>query len=378
MKHRLCMLCLVPALWASALFSAAAAAPVATGAVTLEIPGQGTLLAQPAAPSAEGEPVSQLVFRKPGGMAEIVGTYEGLRFQKFFRADLDGDQVSEIIAAVRAMGSEEIMPMVFQGSGSFAQIFPRPNEANPIFGREVSIVPRKEGPTVCVRLPVTIHDFGPPQAFRREYYRLQGGTLTEVARSFDQGTHFNIAMNRAGFYFQQGRYLEALQGYEALTNGSAAASLPPEALGEALFYEAEARKFLKDVPRAIELYQRVVLEHSDSAFVDEAQRTCEFLSMNLQSMGALHLYIDLAKLAKQGKWQEVLLMLNRQKDLESSPTLGAHFLFLQAEAWIAVGKIEEALKVLSSIKQRFPESPLLEDVESTIQELDGMSEQDGL
>lgn len=364
---------------AGCLFSrmAAGTAPGDTGgnrSLRLEIEGVGAVVARPSSIDSDGDS-AQLLMEKQGGHLHVLSTFEGLEFASLFKADLDHDGAPEVIALARHHAGDDLMPFIYGGAPEFRRIFPDgEGEDNPIIGREISILQGESGPELCVKIPLTTHDFGPPDLFQAESYRLQGKQLIKTGETLTEATHYNQIMNRGAFEAQRGRYLDALKDYESVLgmNGGSM-KLPPEAKGEALFAAAECRAGLKDFATALELYRRVTVECSESPLSGKAGRESALISRHIDNPAALSLYMDIARSIRSERWHEALAMLDKCPD-ELRSRLGDHLLFQRGEALIGLGRIDEAVVIFKRLRSEFRDSTLAETALERIQELEGAPE----
>ncbi|MFZ2956081.1 MAG: tetratricopeptide repeat protein [Candidatus Ozemobacteraceae bacterium] len=340
----------------------------------LELPGTGNVIVRPAA-GTDDEGVSQLLLEKPGGDRHVLSSLEALDFITLLKGDLDGDQNPEVIAVARNRGGDELMPYIFSGTGSLKQVFPPGEEGNPLIGKEISLAPGPLGTTLAIKVLVNVHDYGPPDLYNIEYYRLRGGKLEKVGEKLLNGVHFNQRLNIAGNSFSKGNYLEALKEYEAVF-ASASSVMPAAARAEGLFFQAECRRFLKDFSGAIDVYERVVTQYAETPQALEAKREGEFLKKNLAASQALSLYIDVSQLNRLGRSPEALALLEKAGETLAPGPLTPHLEFLKSEILISLGRVDDAVRLLQEFRQRYPSSELLGRVESSIQDLQGKPDEE--
>ncbi len=337
----------------------------------LDIEGVGTLMACPPAGEAEGN-ASRLLWQKPGGMVEVIHSVEGLSFVNLLRGDLDGDAALELIAIARHPASEDQVPFIFSERRQFACLYPRDDEEEmSLVGLEISLVPVKEGTALCVRNRVDFHHLGPPELFQNELYRMVGDRLQKVGETLSEGTHVNQQLNRASLAFHRGNFLESLQGYERLPIDD----LPREARAEALFNQAEARKFLKDFATADRLYGRLLREFADSPLTTAARREHERLAFRETASSALGLFVDASLLVSRAQWEQALALINAHLGGHPSGPLTDHLLLLKGETLVALGRVEEALTTFRALLASFPDSPLWQEASQHLEELAGAPEE---
>lgn len=336
----------------------------------LDIEGIGTVLACPPTGEAEGN-ASRLLWQKPGGMVEVIHSVEGMAYVNLLRGDLDGDSSLELVAVARHPSSEDQVPFIFSERRQFACLYPRDDEEMSLVGLEITLVPAKEGTALCIRNRVDFHRLGPPDLFQSELYRLVGDRLQKIGETLSEATHVHQKMNRAALAFQRGEFLEALRGYE----GIPLAELPREAQAEALFNQAEARKYLKDYATADRLYGQLRREFADSPLAEAARRESERLAFRETASAALGLYVDASLLISRAQWEQALALLNAYLATRPTGPLADHLLLLKGEALIALGRTEEALTTLRALLASFPDSPVRQEAAQHLEELAGDPEE---
>ncbi|HOY68854.1 MAG TPA: tetratricopeptide repeat protein [Candidatus Ozemobacteraceae bacterium] len=346
----------------------------AVRSLRLDIGGGCAVVARPQSGESAGE-MAQLLLEKPGGNLHVLATFEGLEFTGLLSADLDGNAVPEVIAIARHRAGDEFMPFIFACDGDFRRIFPPgEGEDNPIIGKEITTIPGKSGTELCVKIPVTIHDFGPPDLFQIETYRLRGKQLEKTGESLTEARHFNQIMNRGALSLQRGSYLEALKEYESVLglNGTAM-RLPPAAKAEALLAAAECRSGLKDFSTALELYRRVTIECPGTPQASKAGSEASFIAKHLGNTAALALYTDILRANRMERWNEALALLDASPNALKSP-LEDHFTFQRGEALLGLGRVDEAIAQYRRIRSEFSRSSLAETAAERLQELEGAPE----
>ena len=322
---------------------------------------------------------SRLLLQKPGGARHVIDSYEGLLPADLLKHDLDGDGSVEIIALLRHPDGIDIMPFVYGNLNDFQRFFPPPaNDSNPLICREVFISNHNGVPVMCARNHISYHDFGPPELYRLELYRLQKGQFSLIHQGFSESDHFNVLMNRGAYALHNGQYLDALDYYNQVISSSTG-ELTTKAFIEALFGLAEARKFTKDFNNAIELYQKIVVEFSENAVTDAAQREIELISDNLDNLDALSFYVDVLSNINCDRWESALELLQQHPAAKSGGKLQDRFLYTEAEVLTALNRVEEAIKVYHEIKERFPDSPIIESVNTILEDMEEKPEEkDGI
>ncbi len=345
----------------------ACAAEQLDGRCQVALEGLGTFILEIAADDGHDEN-SQLVLQKPGGMREIIDIFEGLLPAELRKFDLDADNSQEIIALLRHPDGKDVMPHIYKLKDSFQRLYPPKDqqETAPLICREFLLTANDNIPLLCARNPVVFHDFGPPELFQIEFFRLNHNRLELFDRSYSNGNHFNILMNRGAVAFNEGKYLEAIDFYEQAISSSTG-EITSRAFIEAIFFIAEARKLTKDFNGALQLYQKIVLEFSQNHRTDQAQKEMELISACASDTEILSFLIDATVLVNANQWEQALKMLENRP--ENSSLLADRFLFMKAEILAAQNRVNEALEVFSSLKERFPESPLIEEVDRLMQDM---------
>ncbi len=322
---------------------------------------------------------SRLLLQRPGGARQVIDSYEGLLPADLVKHDLDGDGIVEIIAMLRHPDGIDVMPYIYGNLNDFERFFPPPNQdSNPLICREVFISSHNGMPAVCTRNQISYHDFGPPELYRLELYRLQKGQFSLIHQGFSEGDHFNILMNRGAYALHNGQYLDALDYYNQVISSSTG-EITTRAFVEALFGLAEARKFSKDFNSAIELYQKIVVDFSENPLTDAAQSEIELISANLDNLDALSFYVDVLSSINCDRWETALELLQQHPVARSGGKLQDRFLYTQAEVLTALNRVEEAIKVYHEIKERFPDSPIIESVDAILEDMqEKPEEKDGI
>jgi tetratricopeptide (TPR) repeat protein len=350
---------------------------IAKETIMVELDGIGEVMLIET-PEPEQIETAQLVLRKPGGMREIIDSYDGLLPAELRKFDLDADNQAEIIALLKHPDGIDVMPYIYRTDETFSRVFPSENKQQPsaIICKEVVLSTNEKSPLLCAKNIVSFHEFGPPDLYRLEFYRLDRDGLELFDKGFTNGNHFNILMNRGAFAFNEGNYLEAIDFYNQAISSSTG-EITTKAFIEAIFYLAESRKFTKDFKGALELYEKIVLEFGQNARTNLAQEGIELISGNLDNIEELSFLIDVATLVNSNRWQEALALLESHPVARDSNTLKDRFLFMKAEILTAQNRIDEAIKVFIQIKEDFPESPLYEEATSLLQDIQEDPEETG-
>ncbi|MBF0543530.1 MAG: tetratricopeptide repeat protein [Candidatus Riflebacteria bacterium] len=318
--------------------------------------------------SEVGEEVSQLILEKTGAPSIVLATLDALEFVDVLKGDIDGDQIPEIIAVARNKSSDDLVPFIFSGKSSLKQIFPPNSDEFPVMGKEISLIPGPDGLCLGVKCLVNFHDFGPPEFFNLEYYRIKNGILKKVDERPLVGSHFNQIMNQATWNFQKGKYADSIQLYEKVLSEK---SLPGKAREEILYYLGMSKKYQKNFSEALKFFESLITEFPTSQFSEEGKREIEFLNKNINATPSLSLYVDLLVLKQGGKLDQALEELRKIKPTLASDSVLPKFLLLEGEILLGQGKLEEAMTLFKDIKTRFPSSEIASQAETNLLELQG-------
>ncbi|MGM0600046.1 MAG: tetratricopeptide repeat protein [Candidatus Rifleibacteriota bacterium] len=322
--------------------------------------------------SQSGTKASQLVLTRPGGRRQVIDSFYGLQPSKLRRFDLDSDEQAEIIATLMHPDGTDVMPYIYSTKENFTRIYPPQKQQMlpDIICRKIILTSRNNHPAICAKFKVSFHDFGPPDLYRLEFYKLENQNLELMDKGFTHDSHFNVLMNRAAFAYYQGSYQEAVDYYNKAVSSSTG-RLTNEAFIEAIFGLAQAEKFNKNFDEALKLFQKIVLEFKQNERTNEAQQEIEFISANINNKEELSFLIDVLSLTQQNKWHEALELLNQHPFSNKTFSLQDRFLFIRGEILIALNRIEKAIEAFSTIKQKFPDSQLIEDADTMLNDLQG-------
>lgn len=358
-------------------FSVTAPAQEKQLSIGIELEGLGEILLEET--SVDQVETTQLLLKKPGGMLQVIDSYDGLLPADLIKHDLDADGNVELIALLRHPDGIDVIMHIYSTDSEFRKIFPETqNENNPLICREVFVSTHGNQPAVCTRHLISYHDFGPPELYRLEFYQLQKDRLVLAHQGFTDGNHYNILMNRGAWAFHGGLYLEALDYYNQAISSSTG-EISSRAFIESLFYLAESRKFLKDFKGALDIYQKIVLEFSQNAFTDAAQREIELISQNLEHPDVLSFYMDVNSHINCDRWETALELLQNHPSGSAESPLLDRMLYIRAEVLTALNRVEEAIEVYRTIQQKFPDSPVIEGVNAALEDmLEKPEETDGL
>ena len=336
---------------------------------SIEIKGFGVLALQKS--HNNGHSTTQLIVKKPGNVTIVADTYEGLEPFELLKCDFDKDSNPEIIATLRYSDSQNVIPYVYTFTDSIERVFPNENqEADLLNCREVFVSQCNSNPSLCLKYQISYHDFGPPELFKLEMYTMQNkGRLTLAKVGYNEGNHYNQLMNLAGEYMHNGRTKEAAVLYhKALT--SSTGDMPQTAIAEGLYSEAEAMKYSGQYQEAIKLYEKLVLEYTESNFTEIAQRELEFLFANQKTPALLNDYFSIQSDINSNKPDVALEKLERLiKENPQCPIMD-RILFTKAEILVSENQLEKAVSVYKSIKVNFPESTLVDAVDIMLEDLE--------
>jgi tetratricopeptide (TPR) repeat protein len=319
---------------------------------------------------------SQLIVIKPGGLKKVIDSFEGLRPFQLRKFDLDGDNRVEIIALLKHPDGTELLPFIYFTDADFTRVHPSADTKDiaPLVFREIVLTMSGKTPVLCGKRVVNFHDYGPPELFRLEFYRLKSSGLELFDKGFNEGTHYNILLNRGAYAFNQGDYIDAIDFYDQAISLSTG-DIPVDAFVEGLFFLAESHKFTKNFKKALELYEKIVLEFRQNQLVEQSQREIELIAPNLDNVAELSYYIDILVLFNTRRLNEALNLLENSRF--DSGRLLDRFQFMKAEIFSAQNRIEEALKIYADFSDQFPDSSLLEEVKSLYRDMQEVPEENG-
>ncbi|PKL44813.1 MAG: hypothetical protein CVV41_05455 [Candidatus Riflebacteria bacterium HGW-Riflebacteria-1] len=371
LRARICVVLLIM-LWAVTL--PAQEKPLS---ISVELAGLGEIMLEET--SQDQIETTQLLLKRPGGMLQVIDSFDGLLPADLIKHDLDNDGSVELIALLRHPDGIDVIMHIYRTDKEFHKIFPESsNENNPLICREVFVSTHGNKPAVCTRHLISYHDFGPPELYRLEFYQIEKDRLVLAQQGFTEGTHYNILMNRGAWAFHSGQYLEALDYYNQAISSSTD-EISSRAFIESLFYLAESRKFLKDFKGALDIYQKIVLEFSQNAFTDAAQSETELISQNLAHPEILSFYMDVNSHINCDRWETALELLQNHPSGSAESPLLDRMLYIRAEVLTALNRVEEAIEVYRTIQQKFPDSPVIEGVNAALEDmLEKPEETDGL
>jgi tetratricopeptide (TPR) repeat protein len=337
--------------------------------ITTNLAGVGVLSLVPI--NTEGMEGAQLVLQKNNEtIKHVIDSYEGLIPWQILRQDLNSDGSTDIIVVLAHADETTLQPYIYTNAKTIARVFPEKDaEINPIFCNEVFVTASKTGlPLLGVKNKINFHDFGPPYLNRTDLYALQKGQLNLTEQALSKGDHFNILMNLGALALQEGRYQEAIKHYNSAITSSTG-DLTTKAFLETIFYLAEANKFANNYTKACELYEKLVLEFSENNFTEMAQKEIEFINANLDNLPALSYYLDIISDMNCNKWEQALEKANSNKVIRDNNPIRDRLLLAKAEIYTALNKVDEAIKVYNEIKNKFPNSPIIDNVNELLEDI---------
>ena len=331
-------------------------------------------------PNNPSEPAQLVLHKKAGNITIVADTYEGLEPYELLQCDFNHDDILEFVAVLRYPDSPNVVPYVYSFTDSLEKIFPKPNKETELLNcREVFLSQCDSKPALCLKYLISYHDYAPPELFKLEMYTAnEAGELQLAKIGYNEGTHFNLLMNLAAEYMHNGRTQEAAALYnQALT--SSTGELTQAAFTEGLFSEAEALKFSGKYSQAMKLYEKLVLEYTNSNFTELAQKELEFLYANQKNPVLLNQYFRIQSKIVNDQPEAALALLNEMIQNNPNSDIIDRLLFSKAELLISENKIDEAIVVYKSIKVNYPDSPLIEAVDEMLEDLEAKPEDtDGL
>ncbi len=163
---------IVASLLLPASFVSAQSADGEKKTVLTEIAGVGELILEEN--DADQVETARLMLQKPGGARQVIDSYEGLLPAELLKYDLDGDGNIEIIAILKPPDGIDVMPFIYTDLNTFRRVFPPSGqESNTLICREIFVTTHAGQPAICAKNLISYHEFGPPDLFRLEFYRLE-------------------------------------------------------------------------------------------------------------------------------------------------------------------------------------------------------------
>ena len=339
---------------------------------TAEVKDLGTLSLEKS--KDKNSATSQLILKKAKGITIVVDNYDGLDPYELAKLDLDKDGITEIVATLRYPESDNVIPYVYIiKEDGLEKIFPKEGTESQFMScKEVFMTYRHDFPVLCLKYLVGYHDYAPPELFRLEMYGLKNGQLEICSVGYNEGTHYNLLMNLAAEYMHNGKTLDAAKLYnEALA--SSTGEMSQQAFCEALFCNAEALKYSGKYQEAMKLFEKIVLEYTDSNFTEIAQKELEFLHENCKDNKNTKVLEEYFKIRFEIENEQAELALKHLDNLiknNKDCNFLDRMLFTKAELLVSENRIDEAMAVFTDIKVKFPSSSLIDIVEEMIENLE--------
>lgn len=323
--------------------------------------------------------ITQLVLKKSGNITILADTYEGLDPVELMQCDFDKDELPEVIVVVKYPNSPDVIPYVYTFNEGIEKVFPNPEKETELLNcRAAFLTFCNSKPALGLQFLVAFHDYAPPELYRLEMYTIDKSGFNLAQIGYNEGTHYNLLMNLAAEKMHLGRTKEAALLYEQAV-ASSSGDISQKAFVEALFCEAEALKFSGSYQNAMKLYEKIVLEFTDSNFTETAQKELEFLAANKKSNKLLN---EFFKIQQEIINNNELVALDKLEQLiNKNPNCNFmdRLLFTKAELLISNNRIDEALEIYTSIKVKFPNSSIIDEVEEMLEDLEARPEDtDGL
>ncbi len=90
--------------------------------INVDIEGLGEVLLEET--SVDQTEMTQLLLKKPGGMLQVIDSYDGLLPADLMKHDLDGDGNLEIISLLRHPDGIDVIMHIYSTDTDFKKIFP--------------------------------------------------------------------------------------------------------------------------------------------------------------------------------------------------------------------------------------------------------------
>lgn len=320
-------------------------------------------------------PSTQLLFEREGGAKEIIDTYDGLFPASIQRVLLTTPSDFQIMVLLSYPGSTD--QVLYLYDSEFEKI--EPIDKATLKMRSFFFYTTYNGqPAICARNLISYHDFGPPELFELEFYKISGKKLELIDVTLSKSDHYNVLMNRGAYFFYRGLYAEAIDNYN-LVIASSTGDISSEAFIDTVFFLAESHKFIKNFKKALDLYQKVVLDFGSNYRTFQAQKEIELISENIDELEILSLYIDIKNHLNCQDYDLALALIKDEQQIIKQSKMYDSFLFMNAEILTALNYIDEAIEMYNKIYELFPESNLLDEAEDMIHALSStLEESDGI
>ena len=357
--------------FSSTNLSAASATENTSLKTSVEVQNLGSLVLQK---TKQGD-TTQLILKKSPKITIVVDNYEGLEPHELIKYDLDNDGKTEIIATLKYADSQNVIPFVYTIKESLEKIFPdEESESKLLTCREVFVTTQNSKPVLCLKYLISFHDYAPPELYKLEMYALEKGKLKINQIGYNEGSHYNLLMNLAAEYMHNGKTLEAAQLYNQALASFSTGQMSSKAFCEALFFNAEALKYSGKYSDAMKLFEKIVLEHTDSDFTEISQKALEFIHDNINNEKLLTQYYKIQLEIVNEHTEVALNQLNQLIKDNPKCSFMDKLLFTKAEILISDNNIEEATAIFIDIKVKYPQSSLIETIDEMLENLESKPE----
>ncbi len=317
---------------------------------------------------------TQLILKKSPKITIVVDNYEGLEPHELIKYDLDNDGKTEIIATLKYADSQNVIPFVYTIKESLEKIFPdEESESKLLTCREVFVTTQNAKPVLCLKYLISFHDYAPPELYKLEMYSLENGKFKLNQIGYNEGTHYNLLMNLAAEYMHNGKTLEAAQLYNQAI-ASSTGKMSSKAFSEALFFNAEALKYSGKYSDAMKVFEKIVLEHTDSDFTEISQKELEFIHDNINNEKLLTQYYKIQLEIVNEHTEAALKQLDKLIKDNPKCSFMDKLLFTKAEMLISDNNIEEAMAIFIDIKVKYPQSSLIDTIDEMLENLESKPE----
>ena len=355
---------------ASTDISVASAAENTSLKTSVDVQNLGSLVLQK---TNQGD-TTQLILKKSPKITIVVDNYEGLEPHELIKYDLDNDGKTEIIATLKYADSQNVIPYVYTIKESLEKIFPdEESESKLLTCREVFVTNQNSKHVLCLKYLISFHDYAPPELYKLEMYSLENGKLKLNQIGYNEGTHYNLLMNLAAEYMHNGKTQEAAQLYNQAI-ASSTGKMSSKAFCEALFFNAEALKYSGKYSEAMKVFEKIVLEHTDSDFTEISQKELEFIHDNINNEKLLTQYYKIQLEIVNEHTEDALKHLNQLIKDNPKCSFMDKLLFTKAEMLISDNNIEEAMAIFIDIKVKYPQSSLIDTIDEMLENLESKPE----
>ena len=124
----------------------------------------------------------------------------------------------------------------------------------------------------------------------------------------------------------------------------------------------------------MKLFEKIVLEHTDSDFTEISQKELEFIHDNLNNEKLLTQYYKIQLEIVNEQTKSALNNLNQLIKDNPKCSFMDRLLFTKAEILISENNIESAIAIFIDIKVKYPESPLIDTIDEMLENLESKPE----